>query len=88
MLEFFGIETKEKALKTLLWASPYLAMFAGILAGLSYLVQHYISALPLWMHGLAVLLSLTAFFLFVAWGKRLATDTFDGEDEDPSTTDP
>ena len=82
-LEFLGIETRQKALRMLGWAAPFLVLFLVMLAGLSYLVQRYVAELPIWMHLAAIACSLAVFLIFLAWGHRMATEAQGGEGEDP-----
>ncbi len=77
VLRYFGLETGQRALETVLWALPYLAIMAAALAGLSFLVN-WLWPLSLWVHGLAVGLAVFYMFLFLA-RMRAATGAADAE---------
>ena len=86
VLRYFGLETGQKAVETVLWALPYLAIMAAALGGLSFLVN-WLWPLPLWVHGLAVGLAVFYMFLFLARMRAAAGEADDGipgaGDEEP-----
>lgn len=64
-LRYFGLDTGEKARRTVAWVLPYLAFFALILAGLSFGVN-YLVPLPLWGFAAAIGVALVMPFFFLA----------------------
>ncbi|GAB4260161.1 MAG: hypothetical protein Kow0092_08850 [Deferrisomatales bacterium] len=80
VLGYFGMDTPERARETLLWVSPYLAVLALGLGGLSLLVQRFFP-LPVWVHVLAIALALLYFLLFLARIRQMGAET--GEEDEP-----
>ncbi|HEY6009076.1 MAG TPA: hypothetical protein VIU40_12195 [Geobacteraceae bacterium] len=64
-LRYFGLDTGEKARRTVVWVLPYLAFFALLLGGLSVGVN-YLVPLPLWGFLTAIGVALVMPFFFLA----------------------
>ncbi len=80
VLRFFGLESREKAFHTLLWALPYLALMGCALLGASLLIQ-WLWPVPVWIHAVAICLALTYLFFFLARMRQMAleSDVEEGE---------
>ncbi len=81
VLRYFGLESRNKARAAFLWALPYLSFMAVVLLGLSLLVQ-WLWPVPVWAHGVAIVLALVHLFLFLA---RIRKSALRGAD--PGTPD-
>ena len=76
VLRYFGLENRDKARAAFLWAMPYLSFMAVVLVGFSLLVQ-WLWPVPVWVHGVAIVLALVHLFLFLA---RIRKSAIEGPD--------
>jgi hypothetical protein len=65
VLRFFGLETPAKAVRTILWALPYVLALGMGLAGISWFSNRLLR-MPIWVYAIAIGLALLYAFLFLA----------------------